>query len=137
MIVLKLLGGKKRGHHPYYAQRDGAAPAGARTTAAQGRTPPRAKRPAGRSAAPPPRTQLAQMAKSAKGMTTGGAALSAAFGCMAIINAADNLWMLPDVLWYLEEVIPLLCFTAVGLGLLGAGLLKRRDGIDIRMAIWP
>ena len=126
MIVLKLLGGKKRGHHPYYAQRDGAAPAGARTTAAQGEDAPQGKKAGGKKRRSAPQDQLAQMAKSAKGMTTGGAALSAAFGCMAIINAADNLWMLPDVLWYLEEVIPLLCFTAVGLGLLGAGLLKRR-----------
>ena len=45
---------------------------------------------------------------------------------MAVINAADNLWMLPDVLWYLEESIPLLCFTAVGLGILWAGLRKRK-----------
>ena len=37
MIVLKLMGGKKKGRHPYYMQRDGEAPAGARTTAsAQG-----------------------------------------------------------------------------------------------------
>ena len=127
MIVLKLLGGQKRGRHPYYAQRDGAAPAGARTTAAaQGEDAPQGKKAGGKKRRPAPQDQLAQMAKSAKGMTTGGAALSAAFGCMAVINAADNLWMLPDVLWYLEEVIPLLCFTAVGLGLLGAGLLKRR-----------
>ena len=127
MIVLKLMGGKKKGRHPYYMQRDGEAPAGARTTAsAQGEDAPRGKKAGGKKRRSAPQDQLAQMAKSAKGMTTGGAALSAAFGCMAVINAADNLWMLPDVLWYLEEVIPLLCFTAVGLGLLGAGLLKRR-----------
>ena len=128
MIVLKLMGGKKKGRHPYYMQRDGETPTGARTTA-----PPREeedgqkKRTGGRKKrGSVPQDQLAQMAKSAKGMTTGGAALSAAFGCMAVINAADSLWMLPDVLWYLEEIIPLLCFTAVGLGVLGAGLLKRR-----------
>ena len=34
-------------------------------------------------------------------------ASDSAFGCMAVINAADNLWMLPDILWYLEEIIPL------------------------------
>ena len=68
MIVLKLLGGKKRGHHPYYAQRDGAAPAGARTTAPpRGRTPPRAKRPAGRSAAPPPRTSWPRWPRAPRG----------------------------------------------------------------------
>ena len=128
MIVLKLLGGKKRGRHPYYAQREGAAPAGARTTAPppDEATSRAGKKSGGKKRRSGPQDQLAQMAKSAKGMTTSGAALSAAFGCMAVINAADNLWMLPDVLWYLEEIIPLLCFTAVGLGLLGAGLLKRR-----------
>ena len=67
------------------------------------------------------------MAASSKGMVTGGAALSAAFGCMAVINAADNLWMLPDILWYLEEIIPLLCFTTVGLGVLWAGLRRRKQ----------
>ena len=127
MIVLKLLGGKKRGRHPYYAQRDGAAPAGARTTAAaQGEDAPQGKKAGGKKRRPAPQDQLAQMAKSAKGMTTTGAILAAVFGCISVIDAADNLWMLPDVLWYLEEIIPLLCFTAVGLGLLGAGLLKRR-----------
>ena len=128
MIVLKLLGGKKRGRHPYYAQREGAAPAGARTAAPppDEATSRAGKKGGGKKRRSGPQDQLAQMAKSAKGMTTSGAALSAAFGCMAVINAADSLWMLPDVLWYLEEIIPLLCFTAVGLGLLGAGLLKRR-----------
>ena len=127
MIVLKLLGGKKKGRHPYYMQRDGETPAGARTTAsAQEEAVPQGKKAGGKKRRSAPQDQLAQMAKSAKGMTTGGAVMSAAFGCMAIINAADSLWMLPDVLWYLEEIIPLLCFTAVGLGLLGAGLLKRR-----------
>ena len=67
MIVLTLMGGKKKGRHPYYMQRDGEAPAGARTTAAQGRTPPRAKRPAGRSAAPPPRTSWPRWPRAPRG----------------------------------------------------------------------
>ena len=128
MIVLKLLGGKKRGRHPYPLQREQQA-AGARTTApAQEEGPaPKRKAPAGKKRGRAGSLdQLSQMAKSAKGMTTSGAALSAAFGCMAVINAADNLWMLPDILWYLEETIPLLCFTAVGLGILWAGLRKRK-----------
>ena len=128
MIVLKLLGGKKRGRHPYDLQREQQA-AGARTTApAQEEGPaPKRKAPAGKKRGRAGSLdQLSQMAKSAKGMTTSGAALSAAFGCMAVINAADNLWMLPDILWYLEESIPLLCFTAVGLGILWAGLRKRK-----------
>ena len=128
MIVLKLLGGKKRGRHPYDLQGEQQA-AGARTTApAQEERPaPKRKAPAGKKRGRAGSLdQLSQMAKSAKGMTTSGAALSAAFGCMAVINAADNLWMLPDILWYLEESIPLLCFTAVGLGILWAGLRKRK-----------
>ena len=40
MIVLKLMGGKKKGRHPYYMQRDGEAPAGARTTAPSTATRP-------------------------------------------------------------------------------------------------
>ena len=127
MIVLKLMGGKKKGRHPYYMQRDGEAPAGARTTAsAQGEDAPRGKKAGGKKRRSAPQGQLAQMARSAKNLTTTGAILAAVFGCISVIDAADNLWMLPDVLWYLEEIIPLLCFTAVGLGLLGAGLLKRR-----------
>lgn len=35
MIVLKLMGRGKRGRHPYYTQRDQAAPVGARTTTFQ------------------------------------------------------------------------------------------------------
>ena len=35
MIVLKLLGGRKRGRHPYYAQQEGQGPVGARTTGAE------------------------------------------------------------------------------------------------------
>ena len=127
MIVLKLMGGKKKGRHPYYMQRDGEAPAGARTTAsAQGEDAPRGRKAGGKKRRSAPQDQLAQMARSAKNLTTTGAILAAVFGCISVIDAADNLWMLPDVLWYLEEIIPLLCFTAVGLGLLGAGLLKRR-----------
>ena len=127
MIVLKLMGGKKKGRHPYYMQRDGEAPAGARTTAsAQGEDAPRGKKAGGKKRRSAPQDQLAQMARSAKNLTTTGAILAAVFGCISVIDAADNLWMLPDVLWYLEEIIPLLCFTAVGLGVLGAGLLKRR-----------
>ena len=127
MIVLKLMGGKKKGRHPYYMQRDGEAPAGARTTAsAQGEDAPRGKKAGGKKRRSAPQDQLAQMARSAKNLTTTGAILAAVFGCISVIDAADNLWMLPDVLWYLEEIIPLLCFTAVGLGLLGAGLLMRR-----------
>ena len=127
MIVLKLMGGKKKGRHPYYAQQDGEIPAGARTSAPRDEdAAPEKKAKGKKKRAAGSQSQLSQMVKSAKNLVTSGAALSAAFGCMSIINAADNLWILPDVLWYLEEMIPLLCFTAVGLGLLGAGLLKRR-----------
>ncbi len=128
MIVLKLMGGKKKGRHPYYAQQEQGGGAGARTTAPyQTEEPSRAEKSRGKKRrGKGPMDQLSQMAKSAKGLTSSGAALSIAFGCITIIDAADNLWMLPDVLWYLEEIIPLLCFTAVGLGILGAGLRKRR-----------
>ena len=131
MIVLKLLTrNKKRGRHPYYVQREAGGP-GARTTAGE-TAPEEAARPAkkrrgGKKSAGTGQDLVRDMAASAKGMTTGGAALSAAFGCMAVINAADNLWMLPDVLWYLEEIIPLLCFTTVGLGILWAGLRRRKQ----------
>ena len=132
MIVLKLLTrNKKRGRHPYYVQQEENGP-GARATAAGEAEPEEAAKPAkkkrgGKKAAGAGQDLVRDMAASSKGMVTGGAALSAAFGCMAVINAADNLWMLPDILWYLEEIIPLLCFTTVGLGVLWAGLRRRKQ----------
>ena len=132
MLVLKLLTrNKKRGRHPYYVQQEESGP-GARATAAGEAEPEEAdktakKKRGGKKAAGAGQDLVRDMAASSKGMVTGGAALSAAFGCMAVINAADNLWMLPDILWYLEEIIPLLCFTTVGLGVLWAGLRRRKQ----------
>ena len=132
MIVLKLLTrNKKRGRHPYYVQQEENGP-GARATAAGEAEPEEAAKPAkkkrgGKKAAAPGQSIVQGMADSAKTMVTAGGVVSAIFGCISVINAADNLWMLPDVLWYLEEIIPLLCFTTVGLGVLWAGLRRRKQ----------
>ena len=125
MIVLKLMGRGKRGRHPYYTQQDQAAPVGARTTASQ--EGPSTSRGMGGKKAKAQQDLLSKLTKDSKGLTRSGGALAAAFGCITIISAVDNLWILPDLLWYLQEIIPLLCFTSVGLGLLWAGLRKGRE----------
>ena len=124
MIVLKLMGRGKRGRHPYYTQRDQAAPVGARTTTFQ--EEPSTSKGKGRKKSKAQQDPLSKLVKDGKGLTQVGGALSAAFGCVTIISAVENLWMLPDLLWYLQEIVPLLCFTSVGLGLLWVGLRKSR-----------
>lgn len=130
MIVLKVLGGtKKRGRHPYYVQRDGGEAVGARTTGGMAQPqeaqdkPSKGKKRARKTSG----TVLAQMAKSGKSLTRTGAILSAIFACVTVINAVDSLWMLPDVVWYLQEIIPLLCITAAGLACLWVGLRKQKQ----------
>ena len=128
MIVLKLAGGKKRsrhpynvqqerqGGHPYYVRQEQQSPMGARTVRMDGE---------GRGE-PPVNTLLSGLSAKAKRMTVLGAVLSAVFGFVSLNAAASSLWILPDVAWYLEEVVPILCFFGGGLGCLWAGLRRQK-----------
>ena len=60
-------------------------------------------------------------------MTAAGAVISAIFGFASITTATGSLWMLPNVAWYLESIVPVLCIFAAGLGLLWAGLRRRKQ----------
>ena len=125
MIVLKLAGGGRRkqrapGRHPYYVQQEQGR-MGARTVqmgAAGGASPT--------GGIPPVNSLLAQMASKGKRLTVAGIAVSAVFGFATINSAVGNLWMLPDIVWYLEELIPILCFFGAGLGCLWAGLRRQK-----------
>ena len=126
MIVLKLAGGRKkpagRGRHPYYIQQEQTR-AGARTVQAAGTPAGQAPR-AG--TIPPANALLNQMASKAKRLVLVGAILSAVFGFAAIGALSSNLWILPDWAWYLEEVVPILCFFGGGQGCLWAGLRRQK-----------
>ena len=129
MIVLKLAGGgrkksRPRGRHPYYMQKE-QGQMGARTVqmggqAQTGRSP-------NPGAVPPANSLLSQMASKAKRLTTVGIVLSAIFGFISIDEIVGNLWMLPDVAWYLEEIVFPLCVFGAGLGCLWGGLRRRKQ----------
>ena len=129
MIVLKLAGGgrkksRPRGRHPYYMQKE-QGQMGARTVqmggqAQTGRSP-------NPGAVPPANSLLSQMASKAKRLTTVGIVLSAIFGFISIDEIVGNLWMLPDVAWYLEEIVFPLCGFGAGLGCLWAGLRRQKQ----------
>ena len=129
MIVIKLAGGgrkksRPRGRHPYYMQKE-QGQMGARTVqmggqAQTGRSP-------NPGAVPPANSLLSQMASKAKRLTTVGIVLSAIFGFISIDEIVGNLWMLPDVAWYLEEIVFPLCGFGAGLGCLWAGLRRQKQ----------
>ena len=121
MIVVKLLGGGRkkpnvRGEHPYDAQQNGAV--GARTVqngSARERTP----------SAPVSSQVLTRLSVQARRLTLIGGILSLIFGFTSVSALAGSLWMLPDVAWYLEATLPVLCFFFGSLGCLWVGLRKR------------
>ena len=121
VIVVKLLGGGRkkpnvRGEHPYYAQQNGAV--GARTVqngSARERTP----------SAPVSSQVLTRLSVQARRLTLIGGILSLIFGFTSVSALAGSLWMLPDVAWYLEATLPVLCFFFGSLGCLWVGLRKR------------
>ena len=129
MIVLKLAGGgrkksRPRGRHPDTMQKE-PGQMGARTVqmggqAQTGRSP-------NPGAVPPANSLLSQMASKAKRLTTVGIVLSAIFGFISIDEIVGNLWMLPDVAWYLEEIVFPLCGFGAGLGCLWGGLRRRKQ----------
>ena len=125
MIVIKLAGGgKKKGRHPYYMQKE-QGQMGARTVqmggqAQTGRSP-------NPDSVPPANSLLSQMSSKAKRLTTVGIVLSAIFGFISIDEIVGNLWMLPDIAWYLEEIVFPLCGFGAGLGCLWGGLRRRKQ----------
>ena len=125
MIVLKLLGGKKRGRHPYYSQQQENT--GARTT---GR--PVQDAPEGRKRESRAETLVNQLSAKGKRLTLLGGILSVIFGITSVISVSNSLWMLPDVVWFLEETLPILCFLFGSLGCLWAGLRKRKQASHYR-----
>ena len=129
MIVIKLAGGgrkksRPRGRHPYYMQKE-QGQMGARTVqmggqAQTGRSP-------NPDTVPPANSLLSQMSSKAKRLTTVGIVLSAIFGFISIDEIVGNLWMLPDIAWYLEEIVFPLCGFGAGLGCLWGGLRRRKQ----------
>ena len=129
MIVIKLAGGgrkksRPRGRHPYYMQKE-QGQMGARTVqmggqAQTGRSP-------NPDSVPPANSLLSQMSSKAKRLTTVGIVLSAIFGFISIDEIVGNLWMLPDIAWYLEEIVFPLCGFGAGLGCLWGGLRRRKQ----------
>ena len=123
-IIVKLAGGGKkkptaRGRHPYYMQQEQGR-AGSRTVQ-MGTEPRRAD------AAPAANALLSQMASTAKKLTIAGIVLSAVFGFISLEEIVSNLWMLPDIAWYLEEIVFPLCALGAGLGCLWAGLRRQKQ----------
>lgn len=122
MIVVKVLGGGRKrtnvqGQHPYYAQQNGSV--GARTVHTGTSGPNQA------SSLPVSSQVLAKLSLQAKRLTIVGMILSLIFGFTSVSALAGSLWMLPDLAWYLEATVPILCFFFGSLGCLWVGLRKR------------
>jgi len=76
--------------------------------------------------------QIKKLLKKGKRLTIAGTILTVLFGLTTLNSAVSCLWMLPDVAWYLSELMPTLCFTGIGLGCLWAGSRKRGQGRRFR-----
>lgn len=129
MIVIKLAGGgrkksRPRGRHPYYMQKE-QGQMGARTVQMGGQA--QTSRSPNPGTVPPANSLLSQMSSKAKRLTTVGIVLSAIFGFISIDEIVGNLWMLPDIAWYLEEIVFPLCGFGAGLGCLWGGLRRRKQ----------
>ena len=113
--------GKKKGRHPYYMQQEQGR-MGARTAQMGGQPGPVSHS----GTVPAPNSLLSKMSATAKKLTIAGAVLSAVFGFASINSVFGNLWMLPDIAWYLEELVPIFCFFGAGLGCLWGGLRRQK-----------
>lgn len=140
MIVLKLLGGKKRGRHPYYSQQQ-QANMGARTTAAQEpfsqpeHTAPKAGKTAKKNR--PPAAPLLQLSQQGKRLTRIGAIISAVLAFIIIASLSDAAYWLfnGEFSWFLQDtldMLPFLCGLGGGLGCLWAGLRKQKQAARYR-----
>lgn len=135
MIVLKLLGGKKRGRHPYYSQRQQPETMGARTTASQEsfsqpESAPKAAYVKQKSRQTP--VLLHQLSKQGKRLTRIGAIISAVLAFIIIASLSDAAYWLfnGEFSWFLQDtldMLPFLCGLGGGLGCLWAGLRKQKQ----------
>ncbi len=132
LVVVKLLGGTgragARGRHPYYAQKEGQGPVGARTTAAAP-APGVVKHPGGERKSQDP---MAALAAKGKKLTAIGGILTAVFS-VAILSSLGSAayWLIQGDLSIflsdLADLIPVFCFLGGGLGCLWAGVRKRKQ----------
>ncbi len=140
MIVLKLLGGKKRGRHPYYSQQQ-QVNMGARTTAAQEpfsqpeHTAPKAGKTAKKRPQPP--SPLLQLSQQGKRLTQIGAIISAVLAFIIIASLSDAAYWLfnGEFSWFLQDtldMLPFLCGLGGSLGCLWAGLRKQKQAARYR-----
>ena len=131
MIVMKMLNGDDKKKSPPRQDPSAAAQQqnlGARTSASfQGQAQPARPSARGRQS-----DLLNRMAKKAKSLTLWGGIIALFGGLTAITTAAEYLWVLPDVAWFLEETVPPLCFAAVGGGMLWTGLRRKKRALLFR-----
>ncbi len=130
MIVLKLLSGRRRpavqGRHPYYVQKEGQEPVGARTSAAP--SAPRAGR---------EQELIAAIAAKGKKLTVVGGIVAAVFAFVILTSLGDAVYWLMngEPGWFvsdLMDMIPLMCFAGGGLGCLWAGVRRRKQASRYR-----
>ena len=140
MMVLKVLsGGKKKGRHPYYSQRQDQTPMGARTAQTAPPQPapvqsppvqatPRRNTPNKR----PVKDPVSLLERKGKGWAIAGGSIAA--GCFLgfLSSLGDSMYWLfqGDIAFFLQELtgpLVLLCLTGGGLGWMWAGLRKRKQ----------
>ena len=135
MIVLKLLGGKKRGRHPYYSQRQQPENMGARTTASQEsffqqENAPKTAYAKQKSRQAP--VLLQELSKQGKRLTRIGAIISAVLAFILLASLSDAAYWLfnGEFSWFLQDtldMLPFLCGLGGSLGCLWAGLRKQKQ----------
>ena len=112
LLVLKLFGGsssaKKVAQSRTFQSQN--VPSGSRTSTAEFASAPKGKK----KKAVTPLDPLTASAQRGKKLTTIGAVLTILFGFCTMIEAVDSLWVLPDIIWFLEKVLPLACFAIGG-----------------------
>lgn len=119
LIVFKLFDTRPRHRttpHSSAAAGPAAAP-GSRTTMSAAATA-QAARQAAQLSQP---AAMAALARKGRRLTALGVGMTILFGLCFVSDLTDSLWILPDLPWFLEEILPSLCLTAGGLGLWIAG----------------
>ncbi len=144
MIVIKLLSGnKKRGRHPYYEQRSGQTPVGARTAWVVPSQAPRAvssreeKAGKGKEQKKAGRDAVSELDRKGKRWAVAGGAVAASCLLAFIGSLGEPMYWLFDgnFALFVEELMDLIvlpCIAAGGLGFLWAGLRKRRQASRYR-----
>ena len=69
---------------------------------------------------------------SGQGFIIAGAICTAVFGMASVSVILEALFWLPNMAWFLEETVPVLCFFAASAGMLLYGLKQRRKGRRFR-----